>query len=194
LWNARAANGCTHLAAPCTSSLHVLSRPPARAASCDYFASRFIETIGKQVKCLYFTPGSHRYRICGFLTGLCLGYRVDLNRVDLRLLNLCDVKTRGYTFYYAVRIVQYAASVITRSSVRPSVRLSRRSTAAASAGGFAAMIGRGQQISIERCFCLVTRGPRTFWSDCKEVNILNHRIKENRLISDFGAKLRTFYD
>ena len=121
MWNARAANGCTHLAAPCTSSLHVLSRPPARAASCDYFASRFIETIGKQVKCLYFTPGSHRYRICGFLTGLCLGYGVHLNRVDLRLLNLCDVKTRGYTFYYAVRIVQYAASVITRSSVRPSV-------------------------------------------------------------------------
>ena len=42
--------------------------------------------------------------------------------------------------------IYYAVSVIKRSSVRPSVRLSRRSTAAAAAGGFAAGARREQQI------------------------------------------------
>ena len=65
--------------------------------------------------------------------------------------------------FYA--IVQNAVSVTKRSSVR----LFRRSTAAASAGGFAAEVGRGQQISIRSCCWRATRGPRKFWSDFKEV-------------------------
>ena len=51
----------------------------------------------------------------------------------------------------------------------PSVCLSRRSSAAAAPGGFAAEVGRGQQISIDGCCCRATCGPRKFWSDCKEV-------------------------
>ena len=44
----------------------------------------------------------------------------------------------------------------------PSVRLSRRLTAAAAAGGFAAEVGRGQQISTDSCCRRATCGPRKF--------------------------------
>ena len=54
-------------------------------------------------------------------------------------------------------------------SVRLSVRLSHRSTAAAAAGGFAAELGRGHQISIDGCCRRVARGPRKFRPDGKEV-------------------------
>ena len=60
-------------------------------------------------------------------------------------------------------------NVIKRSSVRPSVCLSRRSTAAATSGGFAAEVGRGQQISIDSYCCRATCGPRQFGSDCEGV-------------------------
>jgi len=45
-----------------------------------------------------------------------------------------------YGLYYVACIV-YAVSVVKRSCVCPSVCLSRRSTAAAAAGGFAAEVG-----------------------------------------------------
>jgi len=64
---------------------------------------------------------------------------------------------------------QYAVSVIKRSSVCQSICLSRRLTVAAATGGFAADVGRRQQISIDSCCCRATCGPRKFWSDCKEV-------------------------
>jgi len=60
-------------------------------------------------------------------------------------------------------------SVIKRSSVRPSVCLSSQSTAVAAAGGFAAVVGRLQRISVDSCCYRATCGPRKFWSDCKEV-------------------------
>jgi len=47
-----------------------------------------------------------------------------------------------------MRSARYAVSVIKRSNVRPSICLSRRLTAAAATGGFAAEVGREQQISI----------------------------------------------
>ena len=54
-------------------------------------------------------------------------------------------------------------------SIHPSVCLSHRSTAAAAAGGFAAEVGRRQQIPIDSCCCRATRRPRKFWSDCRQV-------------------------
>ena len=54
---------------------------------------------------------------------------------------------------------------VTQSSVCP---VDRQATAAA-AGGFAAGVGRGQQLSINSCCCHATCGPRKFWSDCKEM-------------------------
>ena len=57
-----------------------------------------------------------------------------------------------------------------RPSVYLSVCLSRRSTAAAAAGGFAAELRRGPAADIDRSRCRrTTCGPRKFWSDCKEV-------------------------
>ena len=53
-----------------------------------------------------------------------------------------------------------ALSVIRRSSVRLSVSMSLRTTAAAAAGRFAAEVGRGQQISIDSFYCRVTCRPR----------------------------------
>jgi len=61
---------------------------------------------------------------------------------------------------------------IKRSSVRPSVCLSRRSTAAAPAGGFAAEVERRQQISIDSCCCRAKCGPRKFRSVNKEVHYI----------------------
>ena len=72
------------------------------------------------------------------------------------------------TCCYAVRVGKRHKLVECRS-VRPSVRLSRRLAAAAAAGGFAAEVGRGQQISIDSCCCRATCGPRKMWFDCKEV-------------------------
>jgi len=57
--------------------------------------------------------------------------------------------------------------------------LSRRSTAAAAAGGFAAEVGRRQQISIDSCCCRATFGPHKCWCDCKEVQhtcLFNHSL------------------
>jgi len=73
--------------------------------------------------------------------------------------------------YYAIRHC---------SSVRPSVCLSRRSTAAAAVGGFAAEVGRGQQISIDSCCCRATPGPRKFWSNCNKIRhtrLIYHKSK-----------------
>ena len=73
--------------------------------------------------------------------------------------------------YYAVRIVcRKRHKKVKCPSVRPSVRLSgrlqsRRSTAAAAAGG------RGQQISIDTCCCRAMCGPRKFSSDCNVVGL-----------------------
>ena len=53
-----------------------------------------------------------------------------------------------------------------RLSVRPSVPSIDSSS---DGGGFAAEVGRGQQISIDSCCCLATCGQPKFWSDCKEV-------------------------
>ena len=48
--------------------------------------------------------------------------------------------------------------------------LSRGATAAAATGGFAAEVGRGQQISINSC-CRATCGPRKFWPDCSNIHV-----------------------
>jgi len=54
-------------------------------------------------------------------------------------------------------------------SVRLSVSLSRKSTAAAADSGFAVEVVRGQHISIDSCCYRATCGPRKFWPDCEEV-------------------------
>ena len=82
---------------------------------------------------------------------------------------------------------QYALSVIKRSRLRPSVCLSRRSTAAAVAGGFVAERGRLQQIPIDSC-CRTTCGLCKFWSDCKEVQHRPTCIASN--FSDFLFNFR----
>jgi len=53
-----------------------------------------------------------------------------------------------------------------RLSVRPSVPSIDSSS---DGGGFAAEVGRGQQISIDSFCCLATCGQPKFWSDCEEV-------------------------
>jgi len=69
-----------------------------------------------------------------------------------------------------------AVSVINRSSVRPSVRLSVPSIDCSSGGRRVCCCGqgRGQQKSIDSCCCRATRGPRKFRSDCKEVQHICH--------------------
>jgi len=56
----------------------------------------------------------------------------------------------------------------------PSVRPSVPSIDSSSSGGgeFAAEVGRGQQISTDSSCCRATCGPRKFWSDYKEVQLL----------------------
>jgi len=79
--------------------------------------------------------------------------------------NFVYISLRGpHSMRYAVDL-----SVIKRSSVCLSVCLSCRSTAAAPTGGFAAEVGRWQQISIDSCCCCATCGQRKFSSNCKEV-------------------------
>jgi len=51
----------------------------------------------------------------------------------------------------------------------PSVCLSHQLTAEAAAGGFAAEVGCGQQMSVDSCCCYTTSRPRKFLSGCKEV-------------------------
>jgi len=72
---------------------------------------------------------------------------------------------------FITRSAQYAESVTKRSSVRTSVCLSRRSTAAV--GRFAAELGREQQMLIDSCCCRATCGPLKFWSDGEEVQMVN---------------------
>ena len=91
-------------------------------------------------------------------------YTLTQTSLERRLLTMLSHSMRSRV-YVTVRC----------PSVRPSLCLSRRSTAAAAAGGFAAEVGRrGQQISIDSCCCRATCGPRKFWSDCKEVQLVQH--------------------
>jgi len=91
-------------------------------------------------------------------------YRLTHVVLEKRPLNGCNGCSAIITWS-----AQYAVSIIKQSSVRPSVCLSRRVTAVAVVGGFAAEVGKGQQISTNSCCCRTTCGPRTFWSDCQEV-------------------------
>ena len=70
------------------------------------------------------------------------------NRIGALTFSFASHFTRSAWF------AQYAVSVTKRPIGRPSVCLSRRSTTAAAATcGFAAEVGRGQQISINSCRC-----------------------------------------
>ena len=75
---------------------------------------------------------------------------------------------------YAARIVRGKGKRQKRSSVRPpvfpSVCPSFDSSTGGWAGGFAAEVGRPQQISIDSSCSRATCGPCKFWSDCKEVH------------------------
>jgi len=77
-----------------------------------------------------------------------------------------------HMFRYHTACGKCKASRNGRVSVRPSVCLSRRETAAAVAGGFAAEVGHGQQISIDSGCCRATCRPRKYWSDVRRPNIL----------------------
>ena len=91
-------------------------------------------------------------------------------RAVKRACDVCVASDRPAVATACARITrsaEYAVSDINTVN-KPSVCLSRRSTAAAVASGFPAEVGRGQQISTNSC-CRATRGPRKFWSDCKEV-------------------------
>jgi len=91
---------------------------------------------------------------------------------EVRHIHLCDSEMRHcskttYTIwhvaiYYAAR---YSMPFIKRPSVRSSICLSCRSTAAVAVGGFAAEVGRGQQISIDSCCSHMTCRPHKFWPD-----------------------------
>jgi len=79
---------------------------------------------------------------------------------------LCYCNTNNADIYYAVCIVRGKRHKMVEC---PFVCLSRRLITAAAAGGFAAEVGRGQQIWIDSCCCRAICGPRKFRSDCKEV-------------------------
>ena len=80
-----------------------------------------------------------------------------------------DTRWRHSLTLYAVRIVcDKRRKTVECPSARLSVCLSRRSAAAAAAGGFAAAVGRAQQISIDSCCSRAICGLRNFWSDRKE--------------------------
>jgi len=82
------------------------------------------------------------------------------------------------TIAIITRSAYYAVSVVKRSSVRPSVCLSRWSTAAAAAVGFAAEVGRGQQILIDEAAAAARHAGRVNFvgSTVRRSNILVRSI------------------
>jgi len=112
--------------------------------------------------------------------------------VDLNVLH-CDTRynnplvTHALVYSCCINIIMtrcafvsfYAVCIVCRKRRKtvgcPSVFLIRRSTAVATAGGFAAEVGRRQQISIVSC---TTCGPRKVCFDCVEVQ---HTCLKTRL-------------